>query len=178
MNDRNAQDYNGDLKMLFEPDELAAYEYRKTSERKTFFEPERRLVYAVLEDAVLCFQRFINATSKKEKQLYQEAAAWIFEREDKGIFSFASICDICGFDPDFLRMGLRRRREQKRLSGASGKAIAQLSQRAPRQLKLHGYRRGDRASLRTRGAVFLTARLRYNKDDARTKDKGVEFLPS
>ena len=154
MNDRDAPDYDGDLKMLFEPDELAAYEYRKTSERKTFFEPERRLVYAVLEDAILCFQRFINATSKKEKQLYQDAAAWIFEREDNRIFSFAFICEICGFDPDFLRMGLRRWREQKRLSGTSRKTIAQLSRRTTRQLKLHGYRRGDRTSIRTRGAAF------------------------
>jgi len=154
MNDRDAPDYDGDLKMLFEPDELAAYEYRKTSERKTFFEPERRLVYAVLEDAILCFQRFINATSKKEKQLYQDAAAWIFEREDNRIFSFEFICDICGFDADFLRMGLRKWREQNRSSGASRKTIAQLSRRATRQLKLYGYRRGDRASIRTRGAAF------------------------
>src|ERR687897_1535972 len=121
MDVRNARDYDGALKMLFEPDELAAYEYRKTSERRTLFEPERRLVYAVLEDAVLCFQRFINATSKKEKQLYQDAADWIFKPEANGIFSFDFVCEICEFDPDFLRMGLRKWREQNSLNGASRK---------------------------------------------------------
>src|ERR687892_2309158 len=141
MDVRNARDYDGALKMLFEPDELAAYEYRKTSERRTLFEPERRLAYAVLEDAVLCFQRFINATSKREKQLYQDAAAWIFEREDNEVFSFEFICDICGFDPDFLRMGLRKWREQNRLSGASRKAIRHLSHKATRQAKLRAPRR-------------------------------------
>ena len=154
MNDRNARDYNGELTMLFQPDELAAHEYRRTWERKTFLEPERRLVYAVLEDAVLCFQRFINATGRKEKQLYQDAEAWIFGPVDNGIFSFEFICEICGFDPDFLRMGLRKWSEQNRLSGASRKASAQLSHRATRQIKLRVYRQRDRASMRTCGAAF------------------------
>jgi hypothetical protein len=149
MNDHNARDFAGDLKMLFEPDELAAYEYRKTTERKTFFEPEKRLAYAVLEDAVLCFQRFINATGRKEKQLYRDAVAWIFEPDNRA-FSFEFVCDICGFDPDFLRMGLKRWSEQNRISGVPHKTIAQLSRRTMRQLKLHGYRRGDRASLSIR----------------------------
>ena len=154
MNDCNAQGYDGELNMLFQPDELAPYEYRKTSERKTFLEPERKLAYAVLEDAVLCFQRFINATSKKEKRLYQEAVGWIFATENTPTFSFANVCDICGFDPGFLRMGLRKWSEQNRLNGTSRKTIAQLSPRSARQSRLHGYRRRDRASIRTSGVAF------------------------
>ncbi len=91
MKDTSAQAHDGELTMLFGVDELAAYEYRKTSERRTFFEPEKRLLYAVLEDAVLCFQRFANGTSRKEKQLFQEAADWIFKRDDNVVLSFESI---------------------------------------------------------------------------------------
>ena len=135
MNAHNSRKLDGSLARLFQPDELAGYEYRRTEERKTFFDPETRLLYAVLKDAVLCFQRFHNATNKKKKQLFEDAAAWIFESTDNTIFSFEFVCEICGFDPHFLRMGLRKWREQHRLSGPARKTIAQLSRRAARQLK-------------------------------------------
>jgi|ERR671924_1245077 hypothetical protein len=154
MKDPNAQGYDGDLKMLFEPDELAAYEYRKTSERRTFFEPEKRLLYAVLEDAVQCFQRFANATSRKEKQLFQDAADWFFEREDNKVFSFEFVCEVCGFDADFLRMGLRRWKERNGLIGVPRKPISQLSRRATRQRKIRAYTRGKLVSIPKRSITF------------------------
>lgn len=154
MKDTSAQVHDGELTMLFGVDELAAYEYRKTSERRSFFEPEKRLLYAVLEDAVLCFQRFANGTSRGEKQLFQEAADWIFKRDDSVVLSFEFICEICGFDPDFLRMGLRRWKEANGSSAASRKPITQLARRAARQGKVRAYRRGKLAPISKRRIAF------------------------
>jgi hypothetical protein len=135
MNDRNGRDYDGDLTMPFQPDELATYEYRRTSERKTFLDPEKRLIFAVLEDAILCFQRFLNTTDKKGRQLHDEAAAWIFEPEDHRTFSFEFVCETCGLNPDFLRMGLRKWSDLRSKS-VSNRAVAQVSRRGTQRSRL------------------------------------------
>lgn len=114
MSDRSSRGQDGDTLRLFQSDDLAEYEYRRTGERRTFLEPEKRLMFAVLEDAILCFQRFMHASAKKEKRLYEDAAAWIFEHDDDRTFSFECICDICGMSPEFLRGGLRRWRARSR----------------------------------------------------------------
>src|SRR6516162_2429620 len=94
------------LSMLFEPDELAAHEYRRTFQRRPPLEPEKRLMLAVLEDAIFCFQRYIHVKGGKEKKLHDDTVSWIFDRSDTSVFSFENICDTCGLDPDYLRIGL------------------------------------------------------------------------
>jgi hypothetical protein len=136
MNDHEGRSYSGNLTMLFEPDELAAYEYRRTGERRTFLEPEKRLIFAVLEDAIMYFQRFINTTSRKERQLHQDAAAWIFKPDDHRTFSFEFICDICGLNPEFLRMGLRKWSERNGSKSACCKAMARISRRGAQRSRL------------------------------------------
>ena len=150
MNDHKIGNYDGYLTMLFQPDELAVHDYRKTGKRKTLLEPEKRLIFAVLADAVVCFQRFVNATSRKQKRLHQEAANWIFKPGDHGIFSFESVCEICGFDPKFLRTGLIKWREDNKLSG--------VSQKANRQANLHASRRENRVSTLMGGATLWRRR--------------------
>ena len=41
---------------LFQPDTLLPAQYFETFRRKSHLEPEKRLMLAVLEDAVACFQ--------------------------------------------------------------------------------------------------------------------------
>ena len=118
MNDLSRQDIDGRLNVLFQSDELAAHEYLKTFERVRTLQPERRLMLAVLEDAVMCFQRYLHANGGKEKKLYEDAAFWIFDQSDSRAFSFEHICYICGLDPDYLRTGLQNWRERVKSSHA------------------------------------------------------------
>jgi len=46
------------LAALFQPDTVAPAEYLKIYERKPGLEPEKKLMLAVLEDAIGCFQNF------------------------------------------------------------------------------------------------------------------------
>jgi hypothetical protein len=94
MNNAHGQDFDSRLTMLFQSDELAAHQHQRTFERVRPLQPEKRLVLAVLEDAIMCFQRYLHAKGGKEKKLYQDAAAWIFDRNDMRVFSFENICDV------------------------------------------------------------------------------------
>jgi hypothetical protein len=76
-----------------------------------FFKPairggEERLMLAVLQDAVECFQA--NALSEQpwEKKLFQEAETWILEKNTDWPFSFENICETLQLNPDFIRRGL------------------------------------------------------------------------
>jgi hypothetical protein len=97
---------------LFQPDVLLAEQYIENFRRKTPLEPERALLLAVLEDGVRCFQDNILARNRKKQILFEEAEAWLFSDESNGIFSFVSICAVLGFDPSYIRRGLRQWEEQ------------------------------------------------------------------
>lgn len=76
-------------------------------------QPECRLLWAVLEDAVGTYMKNATATSRRGKRLFREAEEWIMQDDPTWLCSFVSICYILGLDPDYLRSGLRRWREAR-----------------------------------------------------------------
>ena len=127
--------------MLFQPDELASDEYQKTFKRTIPFEPEKRLLLAVLEDAIICFQKYFDAQDAKQRRLHEEAVSWIFDRGDNRAFSFESICDTCGLEPDYLRMGLLNWSDQRNLVGTSNKSGFRSERIANRHWSMRGWTR-------------------------------------
>jgi hypothetical protein len=103
---------------LFQRDSLLSIQFFDTFRRKTHLEPEKRLMLAVLEDAIACFQDYISARHSKGKSLFSEVKEWIFEESGDRLFSFESICEVLGFSPIYLRHGLLRWKERK-LNGSS-----------------------------------------------------------
>jgi hypothetical protein len=91
---------------LFQPDILLPSQYFATTRRRYPFEPERRLMMAVLQDAVDCFQRYAAASHPAGQALFQEAEEWIWEEKNNRLFAFKNICEVLGFDPEYLRTGL------------------------------------------------------------------------
>ncbi|MGH7828613.1 MAG: hypothetical protein ACREP8_00415, partial [Candidatus Binatia bacterium] len=67
---------------LFQPDTLLPSQYLDTYRRKAHLEPEKRLMLAVLEDAIACFQKYIFAQDNKGKTMFQEAEEWILEEDN------------------------------------------------------------------------------------------------
>jgi hypothetical protein len=100
------------ISSLFQPDVLLAEQYIENFRRKTPLEPEKALLLAVLEDGVRCFQDNVLPRNKKKQILFEEAEAWLFGDESNEIFSFASICALLGFDPGYIRRGLRQWQER------------------------------------------------------------------
>ena len=62
-----------ELASLFQPDILLPAEHLETRRRKSYLEPEKKLMLAVLEDAVACFQRYLLARNGKGKRRFREA---------------------------------------------------------------------------------------------------------
>jgi hypothetical protein len=110
---------------LFQPDVLLGEQYNDNFRRKVPLEPEKALLLAVLDDGVRCFQDNVVPLNKKKQILFDEAQEWLFSDESNGIFSFVSVCAALGFDPGYIRRGLRQwqqralaaRRKKQRGSG-------------------------------------------------------------
>ena len=91
---------------LFEPDALMTHQFSRVFRQKAHFEPEERLMFAVLTDAVECFQKYLGAGSRRSRTLFREAEAWIASRECSRLFSFEYICEVLNINPNYLRLGL------------------------------------------------------------------------
>ena len=63
---------------------------------------------AVLEDSIICFQKYLHRRNGKEKRMYDDAAAWILENDGDWPFSFENVCFHLDIDPSYVRDGLMR----------------------------------------------------------------------
>jgi hypothetical protein len=75
---------------------------------------EKGLMLAVLESAIEDFQKYVLATDKKGKELFDAAEKWILETDSSSFFSFNNICEHLELDPDYMRKGFMRWKEAKR----------------------------------------------------------------
>lgn len=98
---------------LLQPDTVLPSQYYAALRRKATQEPERRLVIAVLQDAVDCFQKHLNARDRKARQLFVDAEQWIASEDRSWPFSFENVCDLLQINAQYLRRGLLSWKERQ-----------------------------------------------------------------
>jgi len=135
---------------LFQPDTLLPEQYLETFRRKLHLEPEKKLMLAVLEDAIACFQKYVFARDGKGRMLFQEAEDWVLDANSDWLFSFGNVCETLGFSPDYLRQGLVQWKAAKLESRAKAK-VYQLTPRNGKRKR--GIAVTGRARQRLRGAA-------------------------
>jgi hypothetical protein len=71
-------------------------------------QPLRRLMSAMLIDAVRCYQTKFKKHQSGRRQEFAEVQSWLFSGRDNGPFSFRAVCDELEIDPEAVRQGLTR----------------------------------------------------------------------
>jgi hypothetical protein len=71
-------------------------------------QPEKRLMLAVMEDAVGTFQKYVWARDRAGQRLLAEVEEWFASDDVEWPYSFVNICHSLGLDVEFLRSGLQR----------------------------------------------------------------------
>ncbi len=85
---------------------------------------EKRLMLAVLEDAVGTFQKYVNARERAGQRLFAEVEDWFAADEGDWPYSFVNISQALGLDPEYLRTGLGRWKDvQRRAPAATGNVV-------------------------------------------------------
>lgn len=112
---------------LFQLDSLLPVQYFETFRRSVPIEPEKKLMLAVLGDALTCFQKYLDARKRKGKNLFREAEEWIFGEDDDHLFSFENVCAVIGLDPPYVRRLLA----QWKAGSLTGPSRAGIYRRSP-----------------------------------------------
>lgn len=131
---------------IFQADGLAGWEYREQSRRNRFLEPEKKLMLAVLVDAVACFRKYLASKKRRERILFQEAEDWLLDQDSDGLFSFGQICETIGIDPHYLRRELMAwkfdRLRAARLAAAGNVRCPNAARNKVQYFSLPGHGRG------------------------------------
>lgn len=115
MNNRGASGLPGTSEasdVYQQTDTLLSEQYREILRRHAL-DPEKRLMLALLEDAVKSFQAAaMGAESSTAEQ-------WILHDDAEWPFSFDNVCEFLDIDPHYLRRGLLRWKNAKPPKGAT-----------------------------------------------------------
>ena len=76
-------------------------------------EPLRRLMVAMLVDAVHVSQTKFEARQPSTRREFAEVRRWIFSDDENGIFSFRAVCEALEIDSHTIREGLVRWQEKR-----------------------------------------------------------------
>src|SRR5262249_27936229 len=71
-------------------------------------EPERRLMLAVLDDAIGIYRKYAPVRGRKRRVLVRETEEWLFSNDASWPFSFVNLCQALDLDVAWLRAQLRR----------------------------------------------------------------------
>ena len=119
---RPTTDLEDRLPTLFEPHTLLPVQFFTHLARRNARNGEKRLMIAILEDAVAVYCKHREPTTSKGRRLFRDTQRWLQSDDKTWIFSFERICETLDLDPQWIRRGLRVKREKVRMARA---AIAQ-----------------------------------------------------
>jgi len=89
---------------MMEPDLILPVQFLQQSVAT----PEKRLLLAVLEEAVGTYQRYVSAPrlDRRNTGVLADVEAWFASEDSHGLYSFVAICDALGLDATYVRSGL------------------------------------------------------------------------
>lgn len=97
----------------FEPESILPSQFFEGRKKNDALEPLKRLMLAVLTDAVRCYQIGCAAPTASRRRAFLEAEEWLFRAKADGPFSFESVCCALDIAPDYLRHMLHRWQAQR-----------------------------------------------------------------
>jgi hypothetical protein len=83
---------------------------------RTIATPEKRLLLAVLEEAVGTYHRYVVTTDRRDRAVFAAVESWFASDDTAWLYSFVGICDALGLEATCVRAGLRPWVERHRAS--------------------------------------------------------------
>lgn len=102
--------FQQEMDSLIQTDSLAPVQYMDLLKPQVPAAAEKRLMIAILEDAIECYQKYLHGDHRKGKTIFRETEDWIFSGDDVSPVSFNNVCDALGLDSSYVRAGLLRKR--------------------------------------------------------------------
>ena len=91
---------------FFEPDVLITDLVAVARRRRAALSGEKRLMLAVMENALDCYQKYIVATDRIGRALFKDAAEWMASTSNEDVYSFENISETLDINPSYFRQGV------------------------------------------------------------------------
>ena len=101
----------------FEADSILPTQFFEGRKKNEAVGSVKRLMLAVLTDAVRCYQIGLGSQKTARIRAFREAEQWLFGTKEYGPFSCENACYALDITPEYLRKMLRKWRGQ-RIRGA------------------------------------------------------------
>ena len=75
---------------------------------------ERRLMLAVLNDAVACYQQYAGAREPGARRMFEDVSNWLDSTDRRSSLCFEKICDSLGMNAARIRRLLHELHERRR----------------------------------------------------------------
>lgn len=108
----------------FEPETILPSQLLDTSHLGAGLQPEKRLMLAVLEDAVATYRRSATTAGAAAARERAAVAAWFASDDTAWPFAFLNICHVLGFEPGWLRDGIDALVTTARRQAEGGKVVS------------------------------------------------------
>ena len=132
MEEKNHPSYENRAESLFWTDTLISFDFYNVALKKRLLEPEKRLMLAVLSDALHRYQRSLFTRNESSKEYRREVESWFGSKNGDWIFSFENICGEFAIDPEWIRGKLE---QWKRKRAGHGRKVRVLNPRIKNGLK-------------------------------------------
>ena len=109
-----------------EPEVVLPSQYFGQAGVDASLQPEKRLMLAVLEDAVGAFQKYVNARERSSLRLFSEVEEWFDSDDQEWPYSFVNISQALGLDVAYMRRGLGRWRDRQRAIASSADNVVRF----------------------------------------------------
>jgi len=124
---------------IFGPELILPIQYSPPRHSEGRCEGERRLMLAVLEDAVVTLKIHMRGPSVHSRRIVAEIENWLASGSRAHTFAFGTICDVLGFDVTAVRQAVkdwtrveRRDPRYRRMHSGPGRQQIGLAQRGRR----------------------------------------------
>jgi hypothetical protein len=92
---------------MFGPEIILPIQHTPPRDAQGRCEGERRLMLAVLEDAVVSLKLHMRGPSVHSRRLVAEIENWLASGSRAHAFAFGTICDVLGFDISAVRQAVK-----------------------------------------------------------------------
>lgn len=111
------------ISSLFGPEVILPVQFSEAATLRPSDRGEKRLMLAVLEEAVATYQRHVDAKGRHGQRVFREAEEWVQSRDEGWPFAFENICHALGIEPEFLRRGLEQWKAHQLKESATGARV-------------------------------------------------------
>lgn len=117
------------LRMELAPELVLPSQFHTGVRNDASLRPEKRLMLAVLEEAVGDYQRCLVATGNEARRLFRDAEDWFASDDTEWPYSFVNICNALELDVGYVRAGLGRWRDAQRARAERGEPVIRVQLR-------------------------------------------------